>query len=101
MKLPVLLGVGSSLRNKPAMQVNIRAAKLHADRLGDGEDVVEIVQLGAAAWRGAADEVEHPAVLQAVIGKPPDAPRLAEIHPKDALVRAVLLQECDLLLGAL
>src|SRR6516225_2889151 len=71
-----------------------------ASELRDLEDEGEIVLLDAARRRGAADGVEDPAVLEAVIGEPLDPTILVEIDRDHPPVDFPLRQERDLL-GAL
>src|SRR3954471_21119604 len=61
------------------VQPGSRLAGLVPERLGQGENVVDVVELDAAGRGGAADEVEHLAVLQSVIGEPLHAAAFVEI----------------------
>src|SRR5208337_1419067 len=55
----------------------------------------------AAGRRRSADEVEYPAILHAIVGKPLDPLMLVEIDRDDALVGHHLWHESDQPLGAL
>ncbi len=59
---------------------------LRALALDDAEDVVDDAEIVAAGRRGAADEVENLAVLEAVFGEPLDFAVPVEIDGDDALV---------------
>src|SRR5215470_16039214 len=73
-------------------------ARLEAEEL---EEAGEIIDLAPARRRGAADEVEDLAVLDAVIGEPLHTAVLVEIDRDHALIDGLLLQECNRSLGAL
>ena len=60
-----------------------------------------VVDLLARCRRGAADEVEYPAVLQSVIGEPSHLAVLVEIDRNDPLVDDLLVHERDRARGAL
>src|SRR5262249_14830416 len=66
--------------------------RLEAEQL---EEAREIIDLAPARRRGAADEVEDLAVLDAVIGEPLHAAVLVEIDRDHALIDRLLLQKCD------
>src|SRR5438105_7449345 len=78
-----------------------RVQRLTAERLGEGEDVVDVVQLDTGGRRGAADEVEHLAVLEPVVGQPLNPALLVEVDRDHPLVGDGLVHEGELLLGAL
>src|SRR3569833_4066502 len=61
----------------------------------------QIAALLAGGRRGAADEVEDLAVLQAVIGKPAHLAVLVEIDRDHALVDHLLVHESNRALGTL
>src|SRR5436305_10374068 len=103
-------------RVKPAMTVDFTASRLceaalgAASRLGHERHLPEADQLEqrrevaeflAGGWRGAADEVENLAVLQAVIGEPDHLAVLVEIDRDHPLVDQLLVHEHHLALGAL
>src|SRR3954451_3286572 len=78
-----------------------RVRRLTAEWFGQGEDVVDVVQLDAGGGRGPADEVEHPAVFEPVVGQPLNSALLVEVDRDHPLVGDVLVQEGEFLLGAL
>src|SRR5207245_10349359 len=55
----------------------------------------EVAELLARGGRGAADEVEDPAVLQPVIGETPDLTIFVEIDRNHPLVDDLLVHEGD------
>src|SRR5205085_5514591 len=85
----------SRARNVIAVSLELRCRR---ERLEYAADVVDLL---AAAWRGAADVVEHPAVAQAVIRQPLDPAAAVEIDRDDALIDHGLRHERDRTLGAL
>src|SRR5205814_1547200 len=81
-------------RTAAVVQPRSRASRLlTAERFGEGEDVVDVVQLDTSGRRGAADEVEHPAVLEPVVGKPLNPALLVEVDRDHPLVGDILVHE--------
>src|SRR5262245_49697848 len=78
-----------------------RATALHRLEAEQIEEARQVVDLAPARRRGAADEVEDLAVLDAVIGEPLDAAVLVEIDRDHALIDRLLPHEGDRPLGAL
>src|SRR5215467_6477494 len=75
--------------------------RLHRLEAAEIEEARQIIDLASARRRGAADEVEDLAVLDAVIGEPLDPAVLVEIDRDHALIDGLLGQEGDRPLGAL
>src|SRR6266404_7331169 len=73
-------------------------ALVEAEKLEQGRQVAELL---ARCRRGAADEVEYPAVLQPEIGEPLNLAVPVEIDRDDPLVDDLLVHERDRALGAL
>jgi Phage integrase family len=69
--------------------------------LEDFEQRVEIAGILATSRRGAADEVEHPAVLEAIVGEALHAAILVEIDGYDPLIDDLLRHEANWPFGAL
>src|SRR5712672_3329979 len=75
-----------------------QAKLVEAEQLEQRRQVAELL---AGGRRGAADEVENPAVLQAVIGEPLHPAVLVEIDRDHPLVDDLLVHERDFSLGTL
>src|SRR4029079_15299529 len=67
------LGWATGCGDGPLLSRPAAPSALVAKRFGQSEDVVDVVELDTAGRRGAADKVEHLAVLEAVIGEPLNA----------------------------
>src|SRR5258708_3165793 len=94
-----ILGPGSAKRYCVPHRVRDTAqALVEAEQL---EQRRQVAHLLAGCRRGAADEVEDLAVLQAVIGEPLHLPVLVEIDRDHPLVDDLLVHERDLAFGAL
>src|SRR5437868_9612572 len=95
----VWYGPGSAKQRYALHRVRDTRPELpEADQLEQRREVAELL---AGGRRGAADEVENLAILQAVIGEPHDLAVLVEIDRDHPLVDHLLVHEHHFALGAL
>ena len=75
-----------------------RSLQVEADVL---ENAAHVAQFLTARWRCLRQEIEDLAILQAVVGKPRDAPILVEVDRDDPLIDHRMRHESDGALGFL
>src|SRR5439155_14677771 len=95
-RIPALRSSAKSAAPRPGH--DIQFALVEAEQLEQRRQVAELLARGR---RGAADEVEYPAVLQPVIGEPLHLAVFVEIDRNHPLVDEPLVHEGDRTLGAL